>query len=229
MSRKRELYAITDTETTNTFSVNGKLDMRDVQTYDIAIAIIDRDGNVYDSLRLIIDEVFNNKSLMSSAYYAEKIPEYIKQIEEGTATVVSIYTAKRTIREFLEKYGVKKIMAHNAWFDQNALKSTVRYQTKSKVRYFLPYNLEWWDTMKMANDVICTKKSYVKFCEENGYMTKHAKPRPRKTAEILYRYISKDNNFVEQHRGYDDIMIEKEIFVYCLKQHKKMRRKLWND
>lgn len=229
MSRKRELYAITDTETANTLSMNGRLDMRDVQTYDIAMAIIDRDGNVYDSLRLIIDEVFNDKSLMSSAYYAKKIPEYIKQIEEGTATVVSIYTAKRMIREFLEKYNVKKIMAHNAWFDQNALKSTVRYQTKSKVRYFLPYNLEWWDTMKMANDVICTKKSYVKFCEENGYMTKHAIPRPRKTAEILYRYISKNNDFVEQHRGYDDIMIEKEIFVYCLKQHKKMRRKLWND
>lgn len=229
MSRKRELYTITDTETANTLSMNGRLDMRDVQTYDIAMAIIDRDGNVYDSLRLIIDEVFNDKSLMSSAYYAKKIPEYIKQIEEGTATVVSIYTAKRMIREFLEKYNVKKIMAHNAWFDQNALKSTVRYQTKSKVRYFLPYNLEWWDTMKMANDVICTKKSYVKFCEENGYMTKHAIPRPRKTAEILYRYISKNNDFVEQHRGYDDIMIEKEIFVYCLKQHKKMRRKLWND
>lgn len=229
MSRKKTLYAILDTETANTLALNGRLCMRYVQAYDIALAIIDRFGNVYAVLRLIIDEVFHNPALMTSAYYAKKIPEYIEQINNGEAQVVSIYEARRMVKALLEEYNVKVIMAHNARFDENALKSTIRYQTKSKVRYFLPYGVEWWDTMKMASDVICNKKSYIKFCEENGFMTKHKTPRPRKTAEVLYRYITQDPTFQEAHRGYDDIQIEKEIFAYCIKQHKKMRRNLWID
>lgn len=223
------MYAITDTETANTLMQNDKLFMRDVQAYDIAIAIIDRFGHVYAVLRLIIDEVFHNPALMTSAYYAAKIPEYVRQINEGEAQLVSIYEARRMVKELLEQYNVKVIMAHNARFDENALKSTIRYQTKSKVRYFLPYDIEWWDTMKMANDVICKKKSYIKFCKENGFMTKHSTPRPRQTAEVLYRYITNDPTFKEAHRGFDDIQIEKEIFAYCIRQHKKMRRKLWEN
>lgn len=227
--RRKTLYAIIDTETANTLALNGRLFMRDVQTYDIALAIIDRLGKEYAHLRLIIDEVFHNPSLMTSAYYAKKIPEYIEQINNGEAQLVSIYEARKMVRDLLTEYNVKVIMAHNARFDENALKSTIRYQTKSKARYFMPYDIEWWDTMKMAQDVICSKKSYIKFCEDNGFMTKHKTPRPRKTAEVLYRYITQDPTFTEKHRGYDDIQIEKEIFAYCIKQHKKMRRKLWEN
>ena len=50
-------------------------------------------------------------------------------------------------------------------------------------------------------------------------MTKHAVPRLRETAEILYRYISGNNDFVEVHKGYEDILIEKEIFVTSTKQY----------
>ena len=58
-------------------------------------------------------------------------------------------------------------------------------------------------------------------------MTKHKIPRPRVTAEVLYRYITKDVDFIESHTGIEDVMIEKEIFAYCIKQKKKMVRKLF--
>ena len=47
---------------------------------------------------------------------------------------------------------------------------------------------------------------------------------PRATAEILYRYITQDVDFIEDHTGLEDVLIEKEIFVRCMKQHKKMRK-----
>ena len=47
-------------------------------------------------------------------------------------------------------------------------------------------------------------------------MTNHATPRPRFTAEVLWRYISKNNDFVESHTGLKDVEIEKEIFTKCL-------------
>ena len=60
-------------------------------------------------------------------------------------------------------------------------------------------------------------------------MTKHTTPRPQVKAEVLYRYISGDNEFIEDHTGLADVLIEKEIFTYCTKQKKAMRRKLFEE
>lgn len=224
---KRTLYAIIDTETANGFmDENGKLCLTDSLTYDIAIAIIDKKARVYDVRRFIVNEIFHD-SMMTSCYYAHKMPEYIEQINNGDFEVCSIVTIRKAIAKFLKSYNVKAIMAHNARFDYRALNNTIRYVTGSKIRYFLPYGLEIWDTQKMAHDTICKQKTYIKFCEENGYMTKHKTPRPRETAEVLYRYITNNNDFNEVHKGYEDIMIEKEIFAHCMRQHKKMRKNLW--
>ena len=80
--------------------------------------------------------------------------------------------------------------------------------------------------MKMARDVILPMPTYRKFCEENGFMTKHSTPRPRLTAEVIYRYITKNVEFAEEHTGLEDVLIEAEIFKYCMRQHKKMRKGL---
>ena len=68
-----------------------------------------------------------------------------------------------------------------------------------------------------------------KYCKENGYLTNHKTPQPRLTAEIIYRFISGNKDFVESHTGLEDVMIEKEILAYCYKKHKKMNGKLWAD
>jgi hypothetical protein len=46
---------------------------------------------------------------------------------------------------------------------------------------------------------------------------------------VLYKFISKDFDFVENHTGLEDVMIEKEILAYCYRQHKPMRKKLWEN
>ena len=61
---------------------------------------------------------------------------------------------------------------------------------------------------------------YKRFCIDNGYI--YNKTVPRMTAEIIYRFISNRDNFVERHTGLEDVMIEKEIFAYLKRQHKKM-------
>ena len=62
--------------------------------------------------------------------------------------------------------------------------------------------------------------SYRKFCEENGYMTNHQTPRPRYTAEIIYRFITKNTSFAEAHTGLKDVEIESQILAYLLKKPK---------
>ena len=226
IDRRRTYLIMGDTETCNTRMENGKLDMRDVLVYDFGFAVCDKQGRVYEKHSFIIKEIFfGMKDLMKTSYYADKLPQYYEEIRNGKRKVVSLYEARQILADVMKKYETNIFVAHNARFDDNALKVTERYTTKSKYRYFLPFGTEVWDTMKMANDTICKQKTYKKFCEENGYLTKNG--RVRKTAEILYRYITKNNNFTESHTGLEDVMIEKEILAHCFRQHKAMRKKLY--
>lgn len=225
---KKTFVVNMDTETANTLCVNGKLNMDNVLVYDIGWSVIDLHGNTYESKSYIVDEIFNDMpDLMTSAYYAEKIPQYLEDIENGSRMVASFYEIRKDLLDTMERYGTKIVCCHNTRFDKNALTISQRYITKSKYRYFFPFETEYWDTMKMASDVILPMKSYRKFCEENGYMTKHKTPRPRMTAEILYRFIAKDKGFIESHTALEDVMIESEIMWYCFRKHKKMRKGLY--
>lgn len=196
--------------------------------YDLAFAVIDLHRNILAKFRIILTDVFHGESeLMKSAYYASKLPQYYEAIRKGEVLTMDIWEIKHFLKDVCDHYGVTFAAAHNARFDYLSTNNTIRYLTKSKARYLLPYGVEWWDTMKMADSTICKQPTYKKFCEENGYLMKSGKP--RRTAEILYRYITKDNEFTEEHTALSDVLIECEIFWKCFEQHKRMDRKLWAD
>lgn len=167
------------------------------------------------------------KDVMTSAYYAEKIPNYWNEIQSGQRKLVSIWTAWKAFKDDLKEYGITNVFAHNAGFDVRALNNTIRYISDSKFRFFFPRSVEIWDTLKMSRQVIGKQKTYIRFCNENGYMTKHKVPQCRLTAEILYRYISGIEDFDESHTGLEDVLIETVIFAHCLRQHKKMEKRLY--
>ena len=229
IDKRRNYYVVLDTETCNGLvQDDGGLDLSQSLVYDIGWQVIDKKGNVYESHSFAIFEIFcEMRDVMVSAYYAEKIPSYWDDIKRKNRTLVRFSTARKALIDDLKRYNVKAVMAHNAGFDVRALNNTERWITKSKYRFFFPYGTEIWDTLKMAMDTICKQKSYISYCESNGYMTKHRKPRVRATAEILYRYISGNDEFAEEHQGLADVKIESEIFVHCMRQHKKMRKSLY--
>lgn len=215
MDKRKSYYLTIDTETCN--------DLDCPLVYDIGGCVHDKKGKVEEAFSFVIYETFVGMSdVMTSAYYADKISNYEDDLHNGMRKMVSYLTAKMYIKELCEKYNIKAIIAHNMRFDYLATATTQRYLTKSKYRYFLPYGIPLWDTMKMAQDTICEEWGYKVWCEENGYLTKNGKV--RKTAEILYRYISGMNDFVESHTGLEDVMIEKEIFSACMAKHKKMTK-----
>lgn len=214
-TNRNHKYLLIDTETANS--------MDDPLTYNLAGAVIDQHGNVYEIGNFLNRDIFGDDTLMASAYYAKKIPEYLAQLAQGTIDMRSWYEIRKWVREMCEKWNIKAIIAHNARFDYKSCTTTQRWETCSKYRYFFPYGVEIWDTLKMAQDTICKQARYIRWCEENGYMTKQGKPRA--TAEILYRYIIKDEDFVEEHKAMEDIAIEMEIFWHCIRQHKAMTRK----
>ena len=221
-----------DTETANTISeiINGKnrLNMDNVLFYDLGGKVIDTKGRVYETFSFVNADIYlREKELMNSSYYAYKLPQYEQGLRDGSRTMRTTLGIRSYIKALCDAYGIKTAVAQNARFDKNALDTTLRYVTKSKYRYFLPYGVEWWDTMKMARSVMHKMPTYRKFCEVNGYITKTGQLSA--TAENLYRFIIKDTTFEESHTGLEDVEIEIQIMLYCMRQHKPMRKKLYNN
>lgn len=227
IDRRKHYILVVDTETANTLTEeDGKLDMSSVLVYDCGWQVVDTHGNVYTQSSFVNRDIFvYERELMKTAYYAHKIPQYVEDLRAGRRKMASTYEIRQAMIADMEKYGIREVAAHNARFDLNALNGTRRYVTKSKFRYWFPYGTIIWDTMRMANSVICKMPTYEKFCKEHGYLTESGKL--RKTAEILWRFISKNDNFQESHTGLEDVTIEAQIMAYCFKQHKHIDKELY--
>lgn len=218
---------VLDTETANTtFDEDGRMDSKSVLMYDCGWSVVDTHGGIYKEQSFVNRDIFvNERELMESAYYAKKIPQYVADLRSGKRKMASTYEIRQAMLADMAEYHISEVVAHNARFDLNALNAIQRWTTKSKYRYWFPYGTEVWDTMKMARDVIHKMPTYRRFCEENGLLTKNG--RLSTTAENLYRFIVKDMDFTESHTGLEDVQIEREILFYCFRQHKKMRKGLW--
>lgn len=228
IDRRKTYIVVVDTETCPLDKDFSGVSPFNMFVYDIGWAVVDKKGNVYETKSYMVKEIFEGeKQLMLSAYYADKIPRYLEDLKNGTRKLASWCSIMIDLKETMARYETNIVAAHNARFDDGATKNTQRWLTKSKYRYFLPYNTVVWDTMKMALDVVAKTPTYKKFCEENGFMTKHKTPRPQVKAEVLYKYMTGNLDFVESHTGLEDVLIEKEILAYCFAKHQKMRKELY--
>lgn len=205
IDRKKKNLMV-DSETANTIEDN--------LMYDFGGAVINNDGEVYEEFSYVIKEVFYDEKLMDTAYYKDKREQYEKEIAEHKREVISIMDLREILFNLVKDYGIETVIAHNASFDARAMNKTIRYITKSKYRYLLPYGLEWQCTLKMARKVLTTDRHYLGFCEDFGFLTKTNKPQTK--AETIYRYLTGNPTFEEAHTGLCDVMIEKEIFAFLV-------------
>lgn len=200
---------VLDTETTNS--------IEEPICYDIGWAVVETTtGEILKSESYAVAEVFLDKEWMQTAYFADKIPSYWKEIKEGDRKLARLFTIKKALAADCKAYEIKEIYAHNARFDYLSCSLTQRYLTSSKYRYFFPYGVKVCDTLKMAREAFGADEAYHDFCKVNDYRTKNGQN--RFTAEILYRFLTGDNTFEEVHKGLDDVRIEKEILCECLRR-----------
>lgn len=212
-------YIVIDTETTNSID--------DPICYDVGFAVVDETGSVYEKYSFVVADVFLNGELMESAYFIDKVPQYWEDIKAGKRELKTFFNIKKKFREVCRKNHVWCVLAHNARFDYHALNLTQRFLTSSKFRYFFPSNVEIWDTLKMSREVLKEVDEYGEFCYANGYLTKNNGK--RYTAEIIYQFLTHNTQFEESHTGLEDVMIEKEIFAFCMAQNPEINGALWGD
>lgn len=211
--RKSEKFLVLDTETCNT--------IEQPLPYDIGWAICDRKGNIYETRSFIIAETFlDMKDVMSSAYYAKKIPMYWDDIKSGKRTIKTMWNIRKILIDDMKTYDIKKVGAYNMGFDKRALNNLMRYVSKSWCRWFFPFGTEYFCIWNLACQVLLNRTSYIKFAEKNGLVSD--KNNLLTSAEACYRYITNEINFKEEHTGLEDVLIEVKILAECYRQHRKM-------
>lgn len=214
-----EKIIVLDTETTN--------DLDCPLVYDLGFIVMDNNGKIYKEFSFVVADVFLDSQLMESAYFKDKIPQYWKDIKDGKRKLATFRNIQKIFADTCKEYEIKKVFAHNCHFDYLSLQTTQRFLTASKYRYFFPYGVEMWCTLKMARKLFKDNDEYGEYCYEHKYLTKRGQR--RYTAEILYRFLHKDNNFIESHTGLEDVKIEKDIYLYCIRIDENINGKLWDD
>jgi hypothetical protein len=210
--RKNENFIVIDTETAG--SVNYPL------PYDCGYKVMNRKGEVLAIRSYVVAEIYcDEPDMMKSAYYAEKLPQYAADLKTGKRTLARLATIRRQVLADMENFKTTVVYAYNMNFDRRALNNVQKFVTK-KYSIFFPENTEFRCIWNMACQVLLARPSYIKFALENGFVS--AKGNILTNAECCYRYITKNVDFMEEHRGLEDVNIEAEILLKCFAQHKKM-------
>lgn len=213
MSREREKFIVLDIETAN--SIDDNL------AYDIGFVVADRLGTIYEEHSYVVYDIYaREKELMQSAYYSEKLPLYENALKSNNSKMAQLTTIRKKLHQLCKKYKVKRIFAYNASFDYRGCNKTLRYITKSKYRWFFPYGVEICCIWHIACQTICNRMNYAKFCIDNELYSKAENMQT--SAETVFKFLSKDIGFEEEHTGLADVKIELAILCKCLQYHEKI-------
>lgn len=208
MSNKK-MIAVVDVEATKYLHV-----------YDIGIAITDLYGNIITTYSAVVEDVFCGMGAeMQSAYYAEKIPQYVAEIENGNRQLKKLSTIRTEVLNLLKQYNVKSVYAYNMTYDKNALDKTVSLLSNGFVTSFFE-NVKYCCIWRMSTETFLQKKNYAKQAIANGWISESGNI--KSSAECAYRYISGDKVFEEEHTGLEDVLIEIQIFCKARQAHKKI-------
>lgn len=200
----KTIYCTLDTETVG--GVNNPTGF-----YNIGCTIHDRQGNIFATASILVMEYYDE--IKNDDYAKKNFPIYAERLARGEMTAVATEAeAFSIVRNLCKFYAVKYVMAYNSAFDF----------TKTICGELLN-EFEFIDIYLMALQTITHQKGYAKFCRANGFKSNSGKSCAT-SAESVYAYITGNPNYIEEHTAFADALIEMEIFVRCLRMHKKFTK-----
>lgn len=194
--------AVIDTETTS---------IEKPFVYDIGYLIFDTETQkILLKRSYVVEQVWHNRELFTTAYYADKREGYISRMKGKTAIMEKLgYITQQMARDFAY-YGVEGAYAYNSPFDENVFNFNTEWY-----KIINPFdNVPWYDIRGYVHKFIAFNPAFQNFCEENERFTESGNYST--TAETLFQYIAEDTDFAEEHTALADAEIELEILLYCI-------------
>lgn len=183
--------------------------------YDFGYIIAELKEGVYQPIvksQNIIEQIYDNLALFTTAYYESKRKEYTNLMKGRTAKKVKYGFAMQTLKHLMKEHGIEYAIAYNSGFDKGALEFTTDFFKTQNVFE----NIKWLDLLAISNNLIHLHESYInvakerKWFNESGYL--------QTNAEKTYAFITSDYGYVEPHTSLQDCEIELSILNECVKR-----------
>lgn len=211
IDKRKKYIAVIDTETAGNIAYP--------QVYDLGIVITDKQGTVYETRSIAIKEIFGDLELMSSAYYSNKYQMYIERLANQEMQLMTFENALSELITLIKKYNVKQLSAYNLNFDKRALASTYEKLYNKELSFG---DLELVCLQELTASALLTQKAYKAFAEK--YNLKTEKGFISQKAEHAYQYLTNNAEFIEEHTGLADALIETELMAKAYRQKKKIQK-----
>lgn len=209
---KAKHYIVLDTETIN---VNNRL------CYNLGYKIINADGEAVVDRSFVIEQVWHNRELFKSAYYADKRPIYVSAMRGKKAQLKKWGQVMRVLSKDIKDYNIQAIWAFNCSFDMKV----IDYNCEHFGTINPTENIPFLDIRAWACEVIMHNDAtnYCAYCNENrAVKSKNGEPKfytangnLSTTAESFYCYLTDNSKFDEAHTALEDCFIEAVILNYC--------------
>lgn len=197
-----------DTETTN---------LEKPFCYNIGYVIANMEsGETLLRRDFVVEQVWHNDMLFTTAYYANKREIYVKRMQGRKCIMDKFgYITQQMYRDF-KYHNVELAFAFNSPFDTKVF----------------AYNCEWFKCINPFDDIeikdirafvhcfVAFDKDFQDFCEKHELFTESGNYST--TAETLFKYVSGNTDFTEEHTALADSEIELEILKFCLEQGAKL-------
>jgi len=178
--------------------------------YNVGYCIVDTEtGKNLVERDFVVEQIWHNPELFCSAYYADKRPIYISAMRSKKTVMDKFgYVCQQMIRDF-KYFDVSFAYAYNSNFDERVFNFNCDW-----FKCCNPFdNIQIYDIRDYAIKFFCDNQ-YKDFCERNEYFTDSLNYST--TAEVMYRYLTSNTDFIEDHTALSDSKIETEILLKAI-------------
>ena len=192
---------IFDTETTDInkcFCYNIGYVIADTETEDILV-----------KREFVVEQIWHNLPLFSTAYYANKREFYIKNMRAKKIKMAKFgYICQAMIRD-INYYNVASAYAYNSPFDEKVFNFNCDW-----FKCINPFDtIPIYDIRGFVHNSIIDNE-YIDFCEKHQLFTDSGNYST--TAETVYKFLTNNVDFIESHTALDDALIETDILFCCI-------------
>ena len=193
-------YIVADTETTS---------LTKPFCYDVGYMVFNDKDELQVARHYVVEQTWHNLPLFESAYYKDKRPLYVKLMRQHKAIMEKWGYIMRQMKTDIRNYDVTAVYAYNSDFDDKVFTFNCDWFKCNNPLEDIPV----YDIWGYVSQFISNTQDYRNFCDEYEYYTDSGNYAA--TAEIVFRYLTKELTFEEAHMGLHDTYIESFILQQC--------------
>lgn len=181
--------------------------------YNVGYVVVEVEtSTILVEREFVIEQIWQNLPLFSTAYYAEKRPIYVGQMRSRKIKMEKFgYVCQQMIRD-IKNMEIVAAFAYNSPFDEKVFNFNCDW-----FKVINPFEtIPIFDIKGFANTFITCHDDYKAYCEEHELFTDSGNYSA--TAESVYRYITNNHGFIEAHTALNDSEIETQILLYCVRE-----------